>query len=681
MMIGHDGFTTARPLKAVQRNLILALTAFLFFLFQTASPAASDTIQLAKLSWEELFDLEVIPVVTSVSRKPEKASMSPAAVFVLTSEDIRRSGATSVPDVLRLVPGLMVSHVNGSTWAISARGFSSRFSSTLLVLIDGRSVYSPLVSGVYWDVQDLLLADIERIEVVRGPGGTTWGANAVNGVINIVTKSAQATGDSLLSLDFSTHGETGVSYRHGEVRNDKQAFRFYVKTYDRKAFQTQGVGLSVDDAAQSRFGFRADWENSKNQRMTLDGTVYTGDSHECLILRKDDGSHNSSPGVYKTDASGGHLRFELTQNPREGEELRLQLYADRARRTDARHEEAFDTLDFDLQHSFKPARNHDFVWGIGYRHLSYDLNGSSYVTFEPESDLVTTKSFFVQDQISLRPRKLFLTIGTKIYNHPYVGTESQPSARLLWTPVERHVFWTAFTEARRIPSIAERTEVFIGQYRDKTTGTLTTVRNVGNTALDSELMKARELGYRFLPSSKFSFDLAYFRQAYSSLAQTAPQGPPPANDAARLPKAGSVNSGVEDIHGFEVSFQWKPAKRFRVSGGHTANWRLSSSTGSHEDLSPRQWFIRTSWEPARKIECDISFKHTNAINSHHGSDAAVPAFNGLDLHIGWHPTDRFDLEIGGTSLLVPWHREFPAQFDFLPSDIPRNYYIQGTWHF
>ncbi|HNW36126.1 MAG TPA: TonB-dependent receptor, partial [Candidatus Ozemobacteraceae bacterium] len=511
MTIGHEYFAPARTSKAAQKNLILALTVCLVLFFQTASPAASDTIQLAKLSWEELFDLEVIPVVTSVSRKPEKASMSPAAVFVLTSEAIRRSGATSIPELLQLVPGLTVSRVNGSSWAISARGFNSRFASTLLVLIDGRSVYSPLVSGVYWDVQDLLLDDVERIEVVRGPGGTTWGANAVNGVINIVTKSAQATGNSLLSLDFGTHGETGIAYRHGEVRNDKLAFRYYLKTYDKKAFQTPRVGLSVDDAAQSRFGFRADWENAKKQRMTLDGTVYSGDSHECLILRMNDGFHNSTPGTYKTDVSGGHLRFELSQTPREGEELRLQLYADRARRADARHEEAFDTFDFDLQHSLKPARNHDVVWGIGYRHLSYDLKGSSYVTFDPESDLVTTKSFFAQDQISLCPRKLFLTVGTKIYNHPYVGTESQPSARLLWTPVERHVFWTAFTEAHRIPSISERTEVFIGQYREKTTGSLITVRNVGNTALGSELMKAREVGYRFLPGSKFSFDLAYFR--------------------------------------------------------------------------------------------------------------------------------------------------------------------------
>ncbi len=674
----------AAPLVPWKRTLLGALVCFLLCGFEVP-PAGASTAQLARLSWAELFDLEVVPVVTSVSRKPEKVPMIPAAVFVITSEEIRRSGATCIPELLRLVPGLNVSRINGSSWAISARGFNNRFSSTLLVLIDGRSVYSPLVSGVYWDVQDVLLEDIERIEVVRGPGGTTWGANAVNGVINIVTKSSQATDNGLLTTGFGTYGGTDIGYRFSSRKDERNAFRFFFKAFDRKPFRTPSVNRREDDFNQGRFGFRADWEPSEKRRMTLDGAVYAGGSHEYQMLHSEK-PLDSYSGVFRTDVSGGHLRFEATQSLKPGEEYRLQLYFDRTYRNDVRHKELFDTVDLDFQHAFTRFERHNVVWGLGYRNVEYSLEGTRYVDFQPKSGRTSTRSFFVQDQIALVPKRLFLTLGTKIYNHPFVGTENQPSARLLWTPRDQHVFWGAFTEARRIPSIAERAEVSIREYRDPRTGKATSFQIKGNESLGSERMKAREFGYRFLPNPRHSFDIAYFRQAYSGLAQSAPEAGKGPGGAVQT--GGPKNSGIEEVHGFEMFFQWKPSRNFRFSVGKTVQWQITSSTGVPENLSPRQWFVRTSWEPCRNWEFDLSFKRSNEIldsrndaNDRNFYDRRVPTYRALDARIGWRPTGSFDLSIGGTHLLEPWHREFLSQFDYIPSDIPRNYYLKATWHF
>jgi iron complex outermembrane receptor protein len=658
------------------------------FLFVVSSLHA-DTAQLAKLSWGELLDLEVIPVVSSVARKPEKAPLTPAAVFVLTSEDIRRSGATCVPEVLRLVPGLNVSRLDESTWSISARGFGSRFSRTLLVLIDGRSVYSPLESGVYWDVQDLLLEDVERIEVVRGPGGTTWGANAVNGIINIVTKSSHATVDSLATLGLGTFSGTDFGFRQGVKVDETHSYRFSFKGFSRDSFHLNREEGSPNSFDQKRFGFRADWEPSEDRQITVDGSTYAGESQGALILRTAN-QQSSTSGSSPNLVSGGHLRMQMTQTPRPEEEFRLQFYFDRAQRSDLRHEELFKTFDLDFQHSFSWQSRHELVWGLGYRALEYSLQGSQFVRYKPDGGVDVTRSCFVQDKITLQPRRLFLTLGTKVYHHPYVGTENQPSARILWTPREKHVFWTAFTEARRIPSISERAEVFFDKYRDPVSGKPTIVERIGNPALASEEMKAGEVGYRFLPDNRLSLDLAYFKHVYCNLAQPpASQKNPQKNTANTIQQAGVENSGNEKIHGFELTLEWKPTRKFRFSGGHTVNWLLSPGSDRPIDVSPQHWFLRTSWDPRPNLEVDVSFKHGNAIDvlsegsgsRTDSSGQSVAAVEALDARIGFRPRKGLELTIGGTSLLKAWHQEFPTQFDFLPTRIPRNYYLKATWHF
>lgn len=641
--------------------------------------AFANSSELRKLSLEELMDLEVIPVVTSVSRRPEKVSQTPAAVFVITSEDIRRSGATSIPELLRLAPGLNVSRIDASKWAISARGFNSRFSGNLLVLIDGRSVYTPLYSGVYWDVQDTLLEDIERIEVVRGPGGTTWGANAVNGVINIVTRSAKATEKGLLSLGTGTYEKSEFAYRYGGKLDGNGSFRFFIKSFDQKPFRTSGSDNRADDYSQSRFGFRFDWDQKKNRKMTLDGSLYGGFSHEALILRSIQGPNSPSSQTNSSVVSGGDIRFQLLEEIRPGEDFRLQLYFDRARRIDGTHGDAFDTIDLDMQHHFAPVRNHDVVWGLGYRHLQYSLQDGPSIVFRPQEDTTAVQSFFVQDQIALQPRRLFLTLGTKIYHHPYVGTEGQPSVRLLWNPTERHVLWSAWSEARRIPSISERAGSFIGQFHDRNNPNPEVVQIIGNQSLASEIMKAKEIGYRYLPSPRFSLDLAYFRQDYSRLAKATARTPQPPGPAP-VQSYGADNSGIQRIHGVELSWQWKPRSTFRLVGGHTANWQISGDEEDSHDLRPRQWFLRTSWNLRSNLELDLSFQHADAGQSER-SEQRLPRIDDLEARIGWRPNPTFELSLGGGYLLQPWHKEYQPQFDYLPSDIPRTYYLKASWQF
>ncbi|MFZ2956412.1 MAG: TonB-dependent receptor plug domain-containing protein [Candidatus Ozemobacteraceae bacterium] len=665
----------------MKRSINACAVLFLLLLFFPTAPGLfAEPSELGKLSLEELMELEVTPVVTSVSRRSEKVSKTPAAVFVITAEDIRRSGATSIPELLRLAPGLSVSRIDGSKWAVSARGSDNRFFGNLLVLIDGRNVYSPLFSGVYWDVQDTLLEDIERIEVVRGPGGTTWGANAVNGVINIVTKSAYATQNGMISFGSGTYDGTDIGYRYGGPLEGNGAFRFFFKTYDRRAFRTPSVNQSVDNSEQSRFGLRFDWEPSSSRKLTIDATVYGGMSHELLYKSGAKTSWNTSAKTSETDVSGGHFRFLLLQSLRNDEEFRLQLYFDRARRYDGNHGEAIDTFDLDMQHQFSPWKSHELVWGIGYRQLQYNLQGGARTSFDPDSDNNGVQSCFVQDQITLEPRHLFLTVGTKIYHHPYVGTEGQPSARLLWTPRERHVFWTAWTEAKRIPSISERVGRMIRNVPGRNGEDTTLIESVGNSSLHSETMRAKEVGYRFLPNPKVSFDLAYFRQDYCQLARSVNVESPASSS---IPQQGPTNTGELAVHGLELSLQWKPLSNLRVAAGHTVNWQLRRSSSESQGFLPRQWFVRTYWDFRKDMECDLSFQHKDKSDRSSGDmrSTPAPAYNSLNARIGWRPNKFFELSVGGQYLTLPWHTEFATQNDYYSSEIPRNYYLKATWSF
>jgi iron complex outermembrane receptor protein len=452
--------TAAAPTRMVGSVLmgrvhrrISCLTALLFFFALPFSPppaAAKEIVaDLTELSIEDLMKIEI----TSVSKKAQKVSDAAAAVFVITQEDIRRSGATSIADALRMAPGLEVARIDANKWAVTARGINNYLTNKLLVLMDGRSVYQPLFAGVYWNLQDTLLEDIERIEVIRGPGATLWGANAVNGVINIITKTAKETEGGLFTAGGGTNEKGFGGLRYGAKVGEESYLRAYGKYFNRGAFpNVTGVGSSGAWDSGSG-GFRLDSDFSPDSSLTLQGDIaqgYIDDISERTVL---------TPPYLKTFTgstfSTANLLTRWKRKISATSDLSLQLYYDYSNNRAPDMREIRNTVDVDLQHRFALGARHDIVWGLGYRNTRGDFSADSLVTLDPSRRGDELFSGFVQDDIVLVPDRLHLILGSKLEHNDYTGVEVQPSGRLIWTPDERHTFWGAISRAVRTPSWVE----------------------------------------------------------------------------------------------------------------------------------------------------------------------------------------------------------------------------------
>ncbi|MBU1107510.1 MAG: TonB-dependent receptor [Candidatus Riflebacteria bacterium] len=672
--------------RAVFVRFFLSFTAICIFLLTRNSCFASVENWTA-LSLEELMDVKV----SMVSRTPKKIMDTPAAVYVISSEELRRSGATSIAEAIRFVPGMFVAHVDANKWAINARGSNNRFSGDFLVMIDGRTVYSPTFSGVWWDVQDTVLEDIDHIEIVRGPGGTTWGANAVNGVINIVSKSAYATKGGLLSVESGTSDGQILSYRQGGNLNNNGAYRFYVKGFNRPDFHNLPGEEADDKFHQRRVGFRADWELSRNRSMTLSADAYNGGGRERNRLPDLLDPTQAVKTGSSSRVSGSNLLFSLRQKKSSNEETRLQIYFDRVQRDDVLHDVAIDTLDLDFQHNFVPGKNQEMVYGFGFRSVKQVYGDREFLTSSDKNSTVNLTSFFLQDQFTLKPDKLFLTIGSKFYHHPYVGFESQPSARLLWLPEARHAFWTAFSESRRIPSAFDRSSQSTWEAfsPDPVTGLPIVVKFSGSHDCKSEVMKGKELGYRFIPNHKFSLDLAYFEHEYLRQIDVFWGSPVP----ILLPPAPHIditatfkNSGRVIFRGLEASLKWSPIDSIKVDAGFTSNLKKEFDTFSYGNSPARQWFLRTFYRFHDNWEFNTSFERVGACFSFSNlaevpAPVEIAAYSRLDASFCWKPKNNLEIMFGGQNLLEKWHQEFGQTLTELPTEIPRNYYLKATWLF
>ncbi len=406
--------------------------------------------QLKQLSLEQLMNIEV----TSVAKKEQKVGETAAAIFVITQEEIRRSGVTSIPEALRLAPGVTVSRIDGNSWAIGVRGFGSGLSRSVLVLIDGRSVYTPLFAGVYWDVQDTLLEDIDRIEVIRGPGGTIWGANAVNGVINIITKSATETQGLLATAGGGSEEKGFGSLRYGGKIGEDFSYRVHGKGFRRDGQFTPHLS-DVDDWQMGQGGFRTDWSLSERDKLTFQGDIYKG--YSGLRTQVSSFSAPFSTIVERdTDLSGMNLLGRWNRTLSETSNLALQIYYDRTFRREPTFQEERNTVDFDFQHRFKIAGRQELIWGLGYRFTKGDTESVPTLVISPRNRADNLFSAFLQDEIVLVEDLLRLTVGSKFEHNDYTGFEFQPSGRLLWTPAARHVLWASFSRAVRTPSRVDR---------------------------------------------------------------------------------------------------------------------------------------------------------------------------------------------------------------------------------
>jgi iron complex outermembrane receptor protein len=479
-----------------------------------AEDTADYLSQISELNLEDLLTQEV----STVLRKEQPLSGAAAAVYVLTAEDIRRSGAASLPEALRLVPGVTVTRTNAWNWEITVRGFDSDGSAKLLVLIDGRSVYSPLYSGVFWDVQNVVLSDVERVEVIRGPGAVSWGENAVNGVINIITKSAKDTQGGLVQGGGGKEEEGFGTLRYGGKISDDIHYRVYGTGFKRDNFRNIDGSDAKDGWNMAQGGFRIDGQLTEKNSFTAQGDIYDGDASENILRFESFAPPFTNRIKNQINLHGGNALLRFNRNESEESQLSFQTYYDRTERFTDLYSETRDTFDFDFQHHYKVSEHHDIVYGASHRITTADIDNWPSLGFYPQhrTDHLTTA--FVQDEIKLVPETFSVIPGVKLGHNSYTGFEYQPALKAVWTPPDRRqTVWASISRAVRIPAAIDTDIQAFGLGSVAPDGTPMVLGLYGNPDFDSEKLLAYELGYRAEPSKQFSFDVALYYQDYDQL--------------------------------------------------------------------------------------------------------------------------------------------------------------------
>jgi iron complex outermembrane receptor protein len=630
---------------------------------------------LTELSLQDLMNIEV----TSASKKAEKLSETAAAVFVITQEDIRRSGVTTIPEALRMVPGVQVARLNASSWAISARGFNDQFAQKLLVLIDGRSVYTPLFSGVYWDLQDTFLDDIDRIEVIRGPGGALWGANAVNGVINIITKRAEDTQGSLLTTGMGTEEKGFAALRHGGLLGESGHYRVYAKWFDRDG--------GPDSWDTTRAGLRADWALGDRDILTAQGDWYDGDRAGRSTIPTLTPPFSETLGM-ESRVSGGNVLLRWERQLSDDSDLHLQLYYDRTEHGEGSGIQR-DTFDLDFQHRFPLGERHEVLWGLGYRSSADDIPGSATFSVDPGSRHDELLSAFVQDQIALQQDRLQLTVGSKFERNDYTGFEVQPSARLSWRPSGHETAWAAVSRAVRTPSRMEHDgRVNVAALEMPGAG-VTLVSLFANRDMESEDLLAYELGYRTQASDELFLDIAGFYNCYDDLWTLEPGEPfvelSPSPPHLVLPSfADNKMSG--ETYGVELAAQWQATDRWRLDAAYSflrMDLHLDADSGDTmlsqaEGKSPRHQFsLRSAVDLRENLELDWWLRYVDGLPS-----LGVGSYVDLDVRLGWQPREDLELSIVGQNLFESGDPQFgPSFVGNTATSVERGVYAKATWHF
>jgi len=585
---------------------------------------------LADMSLEELANLEV----TSVSRRAERLADAPAAVYVITGEEIRRAGVTSLPEALRLAPNLEVARIDSRQFAISARGFNNSIGNKLLVLIDGRIVYTPLFSGVFWDAQDTLLDDVERIEVISGPGATLWGANAVNGVINVITRRATDTRGTLAEAGAGNK-ERGLSARHGFDLSGG-AMRVYAKAFDRDHTVRADGSAVRDDWRNAQAGFRGDWDG-----FTLQGDLYKGS----IQAIGDD-----------ITLSGGNLLGRLTRGS-----LQLQLYYDNTQRDiPGSFSERLNTFDAQLQHSFRATPDQFVTWGGGYRHADDRVTNSTQLAFLPEDKTLHWTNVFAQDEIALGSRWR-LTLGTKLESNVYTGTDFLPSARLAWKPDPQQLVWSAASRAVRAPSRLDR-ELFAPAQPPFILA--------GGPDFRSEVVKVYELGYRAQRAS-LSYSVTGFYNQYDELRS--------------VEQAGSAfvlgNKMEGHGQGLEAWGTLQAARAWRLSAGALfldQHLRLKPDSTDTTGVAAagndpkHQFSLRSSLDLGGNQQFDVMARYVGEL-----PNPRVPAYAAVDARYAWQVRREVELSVTAQNLFDHAHPEFGAVTT--RSEIERAVFVRVKW--
>jgi iron complex outermembrane receptor protein len=619
---------------------------------------AKQPQDLKKLSLEELSQIEV----TSVSRRPESLSRTPAAISVIRGEDARRSGYTSLAEVLRLGDAIDVAQVNGGTWGISTRGFNLNTANKLLVLVDGRSTYVPLFGGTFWDTQDMFLGDLDRIEVIRGPGGTLWGANAVNGVVNIITKSAAETQGTLVHLAGGTSGMAVAAARYGG-RVGPHSYRVYGK-FRHRGEQLLSTGAGAEDPfAFGQAGFRVDSNESHSTRWFLSGLLY----------RSTTGLTNRLEGEDEAVASGGHLLANLRRpTPGQGA-FELQAYYDRSDRTvPLQFDGDRNTGELDLQQSLKTGR-HQLTFGSTWRFSDARDTGVSGFLFEPEERTSWTINAFVQDEYELVTNRAYITAGSKFGRNNYTGLELQPNVRVRLQDGDRQMLWGAVSRALRLPTRFDTDLRLVNPINGR-------VLLTGSEDFETESVVAYEAGYRAMPIARLSVDVAVFTNRYDSLRS---QEFRPGLGAVELDNLLNATT-----NGVELALAAAPIERWRLRGGYT--WFRSSLSfdpesndptgGRSESQDPAHQLSLRSWlDLPRNVSVDTMLRYVSRRPGPSRISPGVPAYGELDVRVGWMANDTLELSLLGQNLLHKSHGEM--LYGGPPEEFRRAVMLRSLWRF
>lgn len=657
----------------------------------------SSQSALAETEVEKKLNAAFDPQIFSLSKRKERSFDATAANYVLSGDDIRRSGATSIPEALRMVPGVQVARMDGNKWAISIRGFNRQFANKLLVMIDGRVVYTTLFAGTVWDVQDYVLEDVDHIEVIRGPGGTIWGPNAVNGVINIITKNADSTRGSYVSQIVGDQDKSITEARFGAATASNDSYRVYAKRADRGGVNRANTNqLNNDGMRREQAGFRYDISSIQDSAISIHGDMSHGvaQNYFATLPDRNDKTSNAANFVMNWDKKisnkssfmlNGYFDYDLSKMPVLKREAK--------------------TLDIDFQHFYNFTKDNQFIWGAGYRsirdNIKYDQDSQGVVpiSYYPADRNDQWLTGFIQEKYGIIPDKFYVTVGSKFLRNTFTNFEYQPNIRLAYYPERRQTIWASVSRAVRTPTRGE-SDITLLNAVGSTPGQRNLVLNQGSPNFTSEKEVAYELGYRFQPIRKLSFDLSTFYNQYSNLRTFEPTV-----HGIYSPIASNMGSGSSQ--GFEFSSKWQATRDWKLEGSYEyfkMRLKINPNSGDNRSIiagsddlknaegqTPQsQVKLRSFYNITPNIEFDNVFYYVDKLSkgvsgsSLNGAtgptvNRAIPAYTRFDTRIGYAYTPNLNLSVGIQNLFDRNHSEFKKALYNYQTELGRTFYFRAVW--
>ncbi|PCJ45378.1 MAG: hypothetical protein COA99_05075 [Moraxellaceae bacterium] len=672
--------TRLKALRLKALRLIMLLT-----LLSTLSPSQTLAEESTDFSLEDLLNL----TVTSVSKREERLFTTPSAVYVITQEDIRRSGYTTIAEALRVVPGIHVARAANYTWAISTRGFNSRFANKLLVLMDGRSVYTPFFGGTYWELQDTVMEDIERIEIIRGPGATVWGANAMNGVINIITRSAEYRQDNLISANESNQHQSLTLRTGGST--ELSAYTLYLKVDRHQPLVNEVGDDGFDEFSKTQAGFRIDWSNSETNQVSLQGDFYD-EELEYLHMVTTDTPPYLFDSLTNEVVSGGNFLVKWQHRTSDTSSFSLQFFINHSDRKRPSLDAVRDTVDLEFFQQFQYGKKHAISWGAGYRNSSDKIDTPLFaLNISPDNLSMDLYSAFIQDKIELKEDTLWLTLGSKIEKNHYSGTEFLPSARMSWLPTPTQTVWSSISRAVQTPTRTSNLEInylFFPTFPPfPIAGTV--LRNNPPKDPKSQVLLAYELGYRVQASENLTLDMALFYNDYEDINVT--NSAPIAvetfpNGTYTIISSDVVNEGVATVYGAEITTRWSPNDDWMITGSYSYLFEDFETTSKSDDSTfeflekrdPSDQFKFTAHRDLDfDLELDVHFYYVSEIQVNQaGSEIDIPHYKQTNIRLGWAPRQFLELSLGANNVFDSRHAEFAGTSGRASYEVPRSYYLK-----